>query len=216
MKAIRTITVDGFEIVVSLASPVCDPMATKQAAKAKLGDGASYRELLAEMQRTPAYFEHVRGQENISDSEAETLEILLHKAGKHERVTRDGKIICDNRGRPWCRYENGSWEHGEIDRIGETLPDGALWRSDLSVKQLRTIHEQEELEKIALLSPESRIQASEVEIEAAKRAAVIKRMEAEITEDPEGLENARRWYRREIARIETKYNLPKTKNYNGS
>lgn len=216
MKAIRTITVDGFEIVVSLASPVCDPMATKQAAKARLGDGASYREILQEMQRSPAYFEHVRGQENIADDEAEELEILLHKAGKHERVTRDGKIICDNRGRSWCRYGDGNWEHGEIDRIGEMLPDGALWRSDLSVAQLRTIHEQEELEKIAMLSPESRIQAAEVEIEAAKRAAVIKRMEAEITEDPEGLDNARRWYRREITRIKTKYNLPQTKNEYGS
>jgi hypothetical protein len=208
MRALRTVEIDGFEIVVSLSDHICDPMASRAAAKKRLGEGATYRELIVEMSRAPEYFANIQGQVNISDEEASALEITLHKATRYERVTGSAEIICDNRGRVWCLYD-GAWEHGEIDRLGDSLPDGAIWREDLSVAQLRTIHEQEELEKIAMLAPESRIQASEVEIAAAKRSAVIRRMEAEVVEDPEGLDDARRWYKSEIARIQTKYNLPR-------
>ena len=215
MRALRTIEADGFEIIMSIVNPIVDPMASKVAARDRLGKEARYKDVIAEMVRAPEYFQSVKGQENIGDEEAERLEILMHKAGKFEKVTRTGEIIADNRGRVWYRYD-GAWERGEIHTLGDALPDGAVWREDLSVNQLRSIHEHEELEKIAMLSPESRVQAAEVEIQAAKRAAVIRRMESEITGETEGLEDARTWYRREIARISSKYNIPSPKNIDES
>ena len=211
MKALRIIEIEGFEIVTAINEPVCDPMATKREARKRLGPGATYREIILEMVNNPEYFENVKNQENITDTEAAKLAVLLQKAREYERVTRDGEIICDYRGRAWYSYQDGAWAGGKIEHLGDAIPDGAVWKEDLSINQLRAIHEQEELEKIASLSPESRIEAAGVEKEAAKRAAVIKRMESEIIEDSEGLENARIWYRCEIARIEKKYNLPEEK-----
>jgi len=101
MRALRTIEADGFEIIMSIVNPIVDPMASKVAARDRLGKEARYKDVIAEMVRAPEYFQSVKGQENIGDEEAERLEILMHKAGKFEKVTRTGEIIADNRGRVW-------------------------------------------------------------------------------------------------------------------
>jgi len=209
MKALHIREVDGFKIVEGIGEPVCDPIESKKSAYKKLGVGATHHEIITEMVSNPEFFSHVKGQVNVTDYEAKKVAITLQKKRPYEAVTRSGEIICDNRGRTWFNYVDGAWTQGEIKCVGEALPDGATWREDLSINQLRVINETEELEKIARLSPESRIEAAQVEIEAAKRAAVIKRLETEITDDDEeGLDNVRHWYRSEISRIEKKYGLP--------
>jgi hypothetical protein len=211
MRAICTTMIDGFELVCGVGRPVYNPEGSKRQARERLGPDATYHEMLIELTNNPVYFGAIPGQSNISDEDCEELEDKLRLLRDNEKLTRAGVVVLDNRGREWFSLcDDEIWTRGRIETIGETLPNGAVWSRDLTREQVKSIREQDESLKISRMSLEARRQAADGEIQAAKRRAVNMRLEAEITEESEALEHARRYYKTELSRILSRYGLPDT------
>ena len=208
MKAISTTIIDGIEIVWSVGRPVENPEGSKRRARERLGPDATYHEIIMEMHKRPEYFNTIPGQCNVSDEEGEELEDKLRQLRDNERLTRAGEVVMDNRGREWFSFCGDMWQRGIIKTIGEALPDGAVWARDLSRDQAREIKDQEDCELVSRMSRESRQRAADAEIQKAKERAVMMRLEAEITEETEALDHARRYYQTELSRILQRYGLP--------
>ena len=163
----------------------------------------------------PVYFPHVPGERLVEPSQADEVEAKLKTLGKHERLTVDGTVIPDNRGRAYYHEQGGVWHRTQISTIGQTKPAGCRWEADLGEADLREIQYQEERQRIEKLTlTERRIQAA-MEIEMAAKSCANMRSTLEIKGENNALAIARDQFEKLKLEIIQRYNLTENGDSNG-
>lgn len=230
MKAIAVKTIDGHEIFCGVAKPIIDPVASGRVAFKELRIlerlnekilelgaishehakeiGRAFEDEIADYtQKHPVFFDCVPGQRLVDDETADQLIAAAKCLDPCEVLTTAGEIIKDYRGKVFWSFRCGRWSNSQILALGETLPPGAIWESELSEEQSTRIVEQRESDRIAGLSAEE----VEAEIQAirghlVKRASELRgELEIQGVESGEALARARKWYDDESGRVHRKY-----------
>jgi len=210
MKSIRTKEIDGYDVILGLSEPVLDHAATLRRAVSELvkaEEPVTPSAISSEMQKNPVYFDVVKGHENVTDEDADEISVKLQALSKFEKLTIGGLIVSDFRGRRWFVYRCGRWQPGQILKIGELLPEGAIWGEDLTPEQRSQIHNQEDSDRIEGLGEEERELEANAAIRSAMGDAVRMRSELEIMGDPGALEKSKENYARRCHEIRKKYKL---------
>ncbi len=213
MRTVLFEEVDGHKVILGFSHPVIDPIATQRAAAEKMMDTELYseyratwepekrKELAAQLcdrvrqffHTSPVFFRPTNGEEIIENKEFEELQRSLKTLAKNEKLTREGKVIEDNRGRIYWTQELGTWLRSTVCTLGEGKPATAIWGDELSSSQAREIEEQLETDRIRVLSPEDRAIEMRRKLEEASEMAVMMRMRCEVQGDEKALEKARAW-----------------------
>ena len=155
----------------------------------------------------PVYFAHVPGETLVTVDHGQELEEKLRAAKPHERLTLEGFIIKDNRGKVCYCKQDGRWKSQKIERLGDNLPDGYTWAedmSDLDLKEIKAQHERDYIDNLPL--EDRRIQAA-LEIEMRAKNCADLRSTLEIKGESRALEIAREQFEKLKAEIIKRYKL---------
>ena len=108
--------------------------------------------------------------ERVEDAAAEPVQAKLDAMGEHQRVEKIGdgeyEYIDDYRDVEYWIKESNTWQKVKVEEIGLTPPEGAVLLENVTMEMQAEIHEQQEEERLAALTPEQR---------AKERIAVLKR-----------------------------------------
>lgn len=157
--------------------------------------------------RNPVYFQHVNNEVLVDDETADKLEKRLAGLGRGERLTPDGAVIFDNRGRVYYCKNDGVWCEGRIKNLSEVKPEKCIWQEDLSDGQIGEIQRQKEQARIDNLSLMERKAIVEMEIEMAAKHCAEMRSTLEVKGDDNALDKARRQFELLKAEIIERYKL---------
>jgi len=132
------------------------------------------------------------------------LEGILDNLGSHEKLQLSGDTITDLRNTEYWIEQAGVWGKHKIECLGETLPQNAVLPDELSQTQQQEIAEQNEVTRLANLTPDQRIEEKETALAVAKREVRYLKEEAEIAGEPF---DAAKEFQLRKAKIKEKYRL---------
>jgi hypothetical protein len=160
-----------------------------------------------EIAKNAVYFDPGKNEEIIDPAE---MVDLINKSGEIPAgciLCRDGSYIEDNRGKVHWVKSSGKWAKTTIGKLGDKLPAGEIWETDLDDAQKQEIADQLESERLIALSPTEKTAEKDSIIEGLALQAVTMRSKLEIqgTSESAALTQSQDWYNAEVALIETKY-----------
>jgi hypothetical protein len=122
-------------------------------------------------------------------------------------ISVDGEVIQDNRGRFWFKHDGTVWNRGQIQRLTDELPEGAVWLEDMSAEDLAKYHDDAEKMRILRLCAADCDREFKEACEKSMKKSIELRARLEIQgESPESAMNtARRFYTDEVDRLSAKY-----------
>lgn len=160
---------------------------------------------LALMEENAVYFTPRAGEEIISDADYQKYgEVYAARKAENEIVCRDFSTVIDRRGENWAR-KGAVWTVGQIEKLGEDLPKGAIWVDDLSDDQLAVLYNDLEAARVAELTPEQKESEKAAAIARASGQAIQFRSERELETGGSAIVEAQRYYADLVAQIEAKY-----------
>jgi hypothetical protein len=163
------------------------------------------------METNMVYFQPPPGEDFISDEVYAAIVAASSKA--NTAVKLDGTTVDDFRGTTyWTATKKGVWSAATIDKLGDTVPSGAILDADLTADQKTEIAAQTETERLAALSDAQRL----AEATAAKAAALAESVQTQSAELIAGkdsataLADAQAQYKAALSEINSKYSTSLT------
>jgi hypothetical protein len=155
------------------------------------------------------YFEPKAGEELISDEEAETLKASLEALPEKTFLLKTGKEIIDRRRDIYFFYAQNKWTQAAVEKLGEELPEPAVFQADLTDEIRQTIAEENEAARLEELSQEEKQAEFDAFTPGILRGAVFKRQELEIEglAAAKALKQAQAWREERLSELKVKYNI---------
>jgi hypothetical protein len=204
MKTLFFQIIDGYEIVVGISNPTIDPEDTRKKVDSILAENPDLAKTKTEEELYSEYavFAHnVPYQKLVEDAAGEDFQTALAILNDHEKLLSSGEKIADWRNANFWK-KDPTWKKETIKRLGETIPADGFLEEDLDETQRKEIAEEEEVRRIAGLTPEQKNKEKEALLNAAKREATLLKSDADIAGEQF---DASAWFRGKKADIEEKY-----------
>lgn len=107
--------------------------------------------------KNAVYFTPKQSEEIIEEAEAIELRDKLTALPANKKLLRNGTEIDDLRNAEYyMQNENGVWNKGVIEKLGETIPAGGILKTDLTIEQQTEISRQAEESRIDALTDSER------------------------------------------------------------
>lgn len=119
----------------------------------------------------------------IDDELAEHLQNKLDKMKTHQLLSDSGEYIADYRGVEYWIKKSGKWRKEKIEKTGVDLPEEAVLQEDIKAEQQEEISAQQEIERIAALTPQEKENEKKTKLHTLAREAIIKAEEAELLDE---------------------------------
>jgi hypothetical protein len=175
--------IDGYSIIRGFDACPLDPEATKAAVEEQVKKNPALAQTdPGTLFETYAVCSASTGPERkaLSGDEYAGHKAKFEALGEHQCLTEDLETIPDFRDTEYWQKLDGRWEKTKIERLGETIPSGAIIPDALTAPQRAGIAAQEKADRIAALSPEDKEAEKQAQIKAVIHEAVIKKQEAEL------------------------------------
>ncbi len=124
------------------------------------------------------YCQPGQGEGFISDEDYASLSAKLDTLPKGSILCLDGSVMPDNRTRSYW-VKGKTWARTIVSALGEAIPKGAIFESDLTPAQLAEIQAQESALALAEMSDADKLTAAQAEQKAAKGLVVT--VQTEVT-----------------------------------
>jgi len=204
MKVVGFVQIDGKNIFIDAHEANADPEATiaeiADKEKIPVNEVVGHPEFKEMFEKYKEYFRPSPGRINMSDAEADNLIQASKSLDEHHLLLLNGDVIANYAGAEYWKKDNNVWEKHKIIEIGQE-PDGPL-SGELTEDQLEEINKQEEKTRIDIMSPEERMDALQIELDALSDEAdrLERRARRQGKEfDPDG------WYQEHEQAVKDKY-----------
>jgi hypothetical protein len=159
-----------------------------------------------EILKQAVHFRGGKGSEDIYDSKLlQKLSAALKDKSLKEAVTIDGDIVPDLRGTKFWIQNGKKWVKGEVEKLGEDVPEGAVLHTDVTHELYQEIQKQEVAATIDAMTADDKKAAIESGTESLLNQAALMKSKLEIQDDPEALSKAKDWYKDQLAALKSKY-----------
>jgi len=152
------------------------------------------------------YFTTKENETIIDEVEANNIETLMIEATQNGKlVTKDKKLIVDNRGKIYFLKKDDTWSKYEILKLGETKKSGSIEDKDLTEEQKEEITIQFEKDRIANLTVAERAAEREIKYNILLSQAGQMKNELEIIGDPDALIKSQDWLAEKVLELDLIY-----------
>jgi len=201
----RIEVIDGYEVVVWAGERTPDPQETYNYVRTHFPN-AKKSDVDQLFEEHKVYAPLQENERSLPDNTCHQLKEKLTALSEHEKYLFNGAIIADYRGAEYWGRKDGRWGKNMIEKLGETIPAGAIQVDELNNEQHAEerdeIREQEEEDRIAALSLEAleKEKQSALDALADEAARLEKRYQIQGKEfDPVA------WYKEEAKKVSEKY-----------
>jgi hypothetical protein len=173
--------IGGHRVVSHITNATVDPKKTKERISPLIKEEMTEEEVKRIYDENLTYATLGQESEYITDETAsEITEKLNAIVGKNQKLLANGEYLDDYRNTEYWIRKSNVWVKEKIERIGLSLPDGAVLQEHLSAEQQAEIAEQNETERIGSLSEQERAKEKDAKVRALAREAIMKEQEAEL------------------------------------
>jgi hypothetical protein len=153
------------------------------------------------MQAEPIYFEPKLGELMVSD-EVGADHLAKFPVPHGKKLVMYGDYVTDLRGQKYWIKTDGHWEHLEIEKLGEEIPDGGLTVDEMTDETRIDIGQQLKDEYIRGLCGEEKQAELKKALAVALDQAAYMKSKLEIQGDTDALAKSQEWYKAETDRIQ--------------
>jgi len=140
--------------------------------------------------------------ELIGDAEGEADQRRLEARGENRLLLDNGEYIADHRNVEFWKKENGQWIKERIEKLGVSLPVGAVLPDKLTTEQNKEITDQQEKKRIGALGLKEKAAELLSRIRSLAREASQKAEDAELLGETF---NKKEWFEQKKAELEKAY-----------
>ena len=181
--------------------------------EAKTKTSESWRAVLGARKRiaeeNTVYFAPKGGLAVIDAQEAAGIRETLKTLPEKTLLLKTGEEIVDRRRDVYFFYAQNKWERAAVEKLGEELPQTAIFETDLTDEMKQQIVEENEAARLDELSQEEKQAEFDRLAQLALQAAAFKKIELEIAGETSeaALEQSQLWYQEQLSQLRTKYNI---------
>lgn len=181
--------------------------------EAKKETSKSWRAVLAARKRiareSAVYFAPKGGLAVIDAEEAAGIRETLKALPEKTFLLKNGEQMLDRRGDIYFFYARDKWTRAAVEKLGDDLPETAVFEADLTDEIKATIVAENEAARFEALTEEEKQAEFDNLSKQARRAAALRKNELEIDgETPAAaLKQSRAWYQEQLSELRTKYDL---------
>ena len=151
------------------------------------------------------YFEPNPGEVQLPDEQAMALLKLWKEKPASTQITMEGNVIPDYRNREIWNKGTGNWVKMEVVELGIPLSEADILYVNLTDEQQAEVEAQKKINRIALLSPETKITEKEREVDSAATEAAMMKAKLDIQGELKSLGISQTWYQEKVENILSLY-----------